>query len=125
MVAMRRRLVTRSPEVKPNPLDRVVRTMSPSRTSTLKPRWDSAWASNWARVVFPEALNPINQTQNAPFTAVGGFGSSPDELGKPISLTFAGWICPAVWRRRDRGLIIIKYNYGWTGKKPPNRSWTP
>ena len=96
MAAMRRRLVTRSPGVKPNPLLRVVRTMSPSRTSTLKPRCASARASNWARVVFPEALNPINQTQNAPFTAAGGSGTSPDELCKPMSLTFPGWIKPLV-----------------------------
>jgi hypothetical protein len=47
-------------------------------------------------VVFPEALNPINQTQNAPFTAAGCSGTSPDELCKPRSLTFSGWINPRV-----------------------------
>ena len=124
MFAMRRRLVTRSPEVKPNPLLRVVRTMSPSRTSTLKPRWVSAWASNWARVVFPEALNPINQTQNAPLAAAGDSGASPEELCKSMFLTLAGWI-GAQFDGGPPVLIIINYNWGWTGKKAPRNSWTP
>ncbi|HLD47219.1 MAG TPA: hypothetical protein VJA64_05295, partial [Desulfobaccales bacterium] len=66
--------------------------------------------SNWARVVFPEALNPINQMQNAPFTAAGGFGPPPDELCKSLSPIFLDGPAP---RSGGGDPKTLKVYYNW------------
>src|SRR4051794_26362407 len=59
---MRRTLVSRSSREKPRPLERWVRTSSPSRTSTWTPRWRSSAASMAASVLLPAPERPVNQT---------------------------------------------------------------
>src|SRR4051794_5824864 len=59
---MRRMLVSLSSFEKPRPLERLVRTSSPSRTSTWTPRAESSAESMAASVLLPAPLNPVNQT---------------------------------------------------------------
>src|SRR5258705_9211791 len=57
---MRLMLVSRSSLEKPSPFDRLVRTSSPSKTSTFTPRTLSSAAKRAANVVLPAPDNPVN-----------------------------------------------------------------
>src|SRR5215831_13823943 len=59
---MRRMLVSRSSFEKPRPLDRLVRTSSPSRTSAGRPRSASSACSRLAIVDLPAPDRPVSQT---------------------------------------------------------------
>ena len=63
---MRSTFVSRSSFEKPRPFDRCVRTVSPSRYSTIAPRWSSSGPTRCAIVVFPEPERPVNQRQKPP-----------------------------------------------------------
>jgi hypothetical protein len=70
---MRRTFMLRSSREKLRPLLRLVRTMSPSRTSTLRPRSFSSFSTISATVVLPAPERPVNQSVNprwfsAPFS---------------------------------------------------------
>src|SRR5262245_21376537 len=56
---MRRMLVSRSSLLNPRPLERLVRTSSPSNTSTLRRRWPSSLTRAVVSVVFPAPDNPV------------------------------------------------------------------
>ena len=59
--AMRRMLVSRSSREKPSPLERCVRTTSPSSTSGARPRAPRASLKRSARVVLPAPESPVSQ----------------------------------------------------------------
>src|SRR5262252_2316486 len=59
---MRRMLVSRSSFEKPRPLDRLVRTSSPSSTSARRPRSASSACSRLAIVDFPAPDRPVSHT---------------------------------------------------------------
>src|SRR5581483_10447233 len=61
---MRRILVSRSSLEKPRPLLRLVRTSSPSSTSTLTPRARSSGKIASVKVVLPAPDSPVNQSVN-------------------------------------------------------------
>src|SRR5258707_7091917 len=61
---MRLMLVSRSSLEKPSPFDRLVRTSSPSKTSTFTPRTVNSAAKRAANVVLPAPDNPVNHTVN-------------------------------------------------------------
>src|ERR671929_1824510 len=58
---MRSIFVSRSSFEKPRPLDRCVRTSSPSSHSTSSPRRSSSGRTSSAMVVFPAPESPVNQ----------------------------------------------------------------
>src|SRR5439155_4701406 len=60
--AMRLMLVSRSSRLKPSPLLKCVRTISPSSTSTLCPRSFRHCLMISARVLLPEPESPVNQS---------------------------------------------------------------
>src|SRR6185437_16754298 len=59
---MRRILVSRSSREKPRPLLRLVRTSSPSSSSTVSPRARSSGTSARESVDLPAPESPVNQT---------------------------------------------------------------
>jgi hypothetical protein len=61
---MRRMFVMRSSRLKPRPMERFVRTMSPSRTSTRRPLFRSSFSTISPMVVFPDPERPVNHTVN-------------------------------------------------------------
>src|SRR4051812_49380962 len=61
---MRAMFVSRSSFEKPRPFERWVRTMSPSRWSTTKPRRSSSGSTLFAIVVLPAPERPVNQRTN-------------------------------------------------------------
>src|SRR5918998_3751952 len=75
---MRNTFILRSSLEKPRPLDRLVRTMSPSRTSTLRPLSLSSLSTISATVVLPAPERPVNHNVNprwfsAPFSMPSPF----------------------------------------------------
>src|SRR5918996_546951 len=54
--------VSRSSLEKPSPLERWVRTTSPSRYSTAAPDTSSSRPTSWAMVVLPAPERPVNQS---------------------------------------------------------------
>src|SRR5439155_1548241 len=58
--------VSRSSFEKPSPFDRCVRTVSPSRYSTMWPRRSSSGPTRCAIVVLPEPDRPVNQSVKPP-----------------------------------------------------------
>src|SRR6266702_7097962 len=60
--AMRLMLVSRSSRLKPSPLLRWVRTMSPSSTSTLRPHALSLCSMSLDSVLLPAPESPVNQS---------------------------------------------------------------
>src|SRR5690348_16544615 len=70
---MRRMLVSRSSFEKPRPLDRFVRTSSPSSTSAGRPRSASSACSRLAIVDLPAPDRPVSQTTKpCPLPPCGG-----------------------------------------------------
>src|SRR5271165_1381775 len=65
--AMRAMLVSRSSREKPSPFERWVRTTSPSRISTLRPRVRSTGATASASVDLPAPDRPVNQMTTPSF----------------------------------------------------------
>src|SRR5215831_7105742 len=61
---MRRMLVSRSSFENPRPLDRFVRTSSPSSTSARRPRSASSARSRLATVDLPAPERPVSHTTN-------------------------------------------------------------
>src|SRR2546423_8420773 len=61
---IRRTLVSRSSRLKPRPCERLVRTTSPSSTSTFAPAARNRSASIEEIVLFPEPDRPVNQSVN-------------------------------------------------------------
>src|ERR671916_2161648 len=59
---MRSTFMLRSSRPKPRPLERLVRTMSPSRTSTRLPRSRSSRSTMSAMVVLPAPDRPVNHS---------------------------------------------------------------
>src|SRR3712207_2223239 len=75
---MRNTFMLRSSLEKPRPLERLVRTMSPSRTSTLRPLSLSSLSTISATVVLPAPERPVNHNVNprwfsAPFSIQSPF----------------------------------------------------
>src|SRR5215212_5064924 len=62
--AIRRMFVSRSSFENPRPFERFVRTTSPSRTSTLRPRCASWCSTSSAIVDLPAPERPVNQSVN-------------------------------------------------------------
>src|SRR5450759_4737793 len=71
---MRLILVSRSSRLKPRPLLKCVRTISPSSTSTLRPRSFRRFSMISERVLFPAPESPVNQIVN-PVFATNSFSS--------------------------------------------------
>src|SRR5436305_1490647 len=69
---MRLMLVSRSSRLKPRPLLKCVRTISPSSTSTLRPRSFRRFSMISERVLFPAPESPVNQIVN-PVLATNSF----------------------------------------------------
>src|SRR5919202_6299613 len=87
--AMRRMLVSRSSREKPRPLERWVRTTSPSRTSTPRPRAHNSVASCLAMVVLPAPERPVNQTVNPLATSSSSSHTVLTSThGKPMPLVY-------------------------------------
>src|SRR5438270_6485576 len=64
---MRLMLVSRSSRLKPSPLLKCVRTISPSSTSTLRPRSRRRCSIISERVLLPAPESPVNQIVNPVF----------------------------------------------------------
>jgi hypothetical protein len=71
---IRRMLTSRSAAEKPRPLDRCVRTTSPSSTVTWRPRSSISTVSTSAVVDLPAPESPVNHT-HAPWRCRGGYVS--------------------------------------------------
>src|SRR5216117_2633349 len=69
--AMRLMLVSRSSRLNPSPLLKCVRTISPSRISTLHPRSFKRCSMISERVLFPEPESPVNQIVKPLFAIYG------------------------------------------------------
>ena len=67
---MRAMLMSRSSFEKPRPFERCVRTMSPSRCSTMRPRRSSSGSTMFAIVVLPAPDRPVNQRTKPWFVVV-------------------------------------------------------
>ena len=73
---IRSMFVSRSSFEKPRPFERCVRTVSPSRYSTTRPRRSSSGPTRCAMVVFPEPESPVNQSVKPPPRARSDSGCS-------------------------------------------------
>src|SRR5947209_5284216 len=85
--AMRLMLVSRSSRLKPNPLLKCVRTISPSRTSTLRSCSLKRHSMISERVLFPEPERPVNQMVKPVFVMYALF------LCIPFVTNYIGYIC--------------------------------
>src|SRR5437879_6494919 len=85
--AMRFMLVSRSSRLKPNPLLKCVRTISPSSTSTLSPCSLKRHSMISERVLFPEPERPVNQMVKPVFVMYALF------LCIPFATSNIGYIC--------------------------------
>ena len=63
---MRSMFVSRSSFEKPRPFERCVRTVSPSRYSTMCPRSSRSGPTRWAIVLLPEPESPVNHRVKPP-----------------------------------------------------------
>ena len=63
---IRSMFVSRSSFEKPRPFERCVRTVSPSRYSTIRPRRSSSGPTTWAIVDLPDPERPVNQSVKPP-----------------------------------------------------------
>src|SRR5215208_7902710 len=63
---IRKMFVSLSSRLKPRPLERLVRTMSPSMTSILPCLWRSSLSTISAMVVLPAPERPVNHSVNPP-----------------------------------------------------------
>src|SRR5579872_1892304 len=73
--AIRLMLVSRSSRLKPRPLLKWVRTISPSSTSTLRPRSFKRCSIISERVLLPEPERPVNQMVKPVLFAIYSFSS--------------------------------------------------
>src|ERR1700691_1314177 len=82
---MRRMLVSRSSLEKPRPLERLVRTSSPSSTSTGRPRPRTSASSMAASVLLPEPLRAVNPPTK-PFAMGGAFSRQASQVARAFTL---------------------------------------
>src|SRR5262249_7540709 len=80
---MRRMLMSRSSFENPNPFERLVRTMSPSRISTFLPSWRKRSDTGIDRVDLPAPERPVNQRVN------------PRDMGAAFALAWRLMLGPA------------------------------
>src|SRR5262249_32309445 len=115
---MRRMLVSRSSLLKPKPLLRLVRTSSPSRTSTCLPSALSRGVSASVSVDFPAPDMPVNQRVNPLSILLQLLQRNGGGLYTPIR----AWTTPvrtevrksqsSLLRRTERARGIVGYELG-------------